>query len=238
MLRYLNKSIIGALIYFILITLICIGLFCLPGAPGVQKDIYQTLAVSVIIAWIMLVVSYFIWALYFYNVNLGWTDEDWVNNAATKKITPEAVDAEPDKNPHEEQTMGLPPGTIRGTIALSMLVAGLAMTIASLSMNSTVPPDSVFIDNFEFFKTAFLMMIAFYFGTKSLEVLDRTRVFGPKEKTAPAPAAPAVVKETPAAPVSEHKAVLVEEDNTDADTPAGPDVDAEKPDFHDPNAKG
>ncbi|MBC7450297.1 MAG: hypothetical protein H7259_02285 [Cytophagales bacterium] len=242
MIRFLNKSIIGTIVYFVLVILITTGLFYLSGATDAKKDIYQSLAVAVIISWIMLVVAYFIWAIYFYNVNRGWTDEDWDDHSETKKITPEMADQAPEKNPNQEETMGLPPGTIRGTIALSMLVAGLAMTIASLSMNSTVPPDSVFIDNFEFFKTAFLMMIAFYFGAKSLEVLDRSRIFSPKgmvaeihTNTAPAPVAPAAKDVRAISSIDAH----LPEDNTDEPIPTAlADTDTSVPVFNDVNAKG
>jgi hypothetical protein len=43
-------------------------------------------------------------------------------------------------------------------------------------MNSTYPPSQVFVDNLEFIKTGFLMMIAFYFGAKSLDILRKTNM--------------------------------------------------------------
>ena len=38
-------------------------------------------------------------------------------------------------------------------------------------MDSTVKENTLIVDNFDFIKTAFLMMIAFYFGHKSLELI-------------------------------------------------------------------
>jgi hypothetical protein len=78
----------------------------------------------------------------------------------------------PERNPFYDQTLGLPPGTVRGTIALTLLVCGVAFVIAALNMKNSVAENTVLVDNFDFFKKAFLMMIAFYFGTKSLEILQ------------------------------------------------------------------
>ena len=63
------------------------------------------------------------------------------------------------------------PGTVRGTISITLLVGSLSMAIASLGMDYVIKEDSFIADHFDFFKTAFLMMIAFYFGNKSLEML-------------------------------------------------------------------
>jgi len=78
-----------------------------------------------------------------------------------------------DKNPNSDETLGLPPGTVRGTIALSVLVIAMAMMIASLAMPPSMPKDEVMVDHFEFLKTGFVMVIAFYFGSKSLEILRK-----------------------------------------------------------------
>ena len=89
----------------------------------------------------------------------------------------------PKDNPHKTESLGLPNGTVRATIAISLMVGGLAMMIASLGMPDRLKTNEFFIDNFEFFKTAFLMMIAFYFGNKSLDFLkDRKQVFGGPKK--------------------------------------------------------
>jgi hypothetical protein len=154
-------------------------------APGAAPaDVFQILAASIIITWILLVIAYYIWAIRFYCINLGWTDADWAAKSGklpesvtedigkATSVTPDTI--EPDENPNKDQSMGLPEGTVRATIALSMLVAGLSMTIASFSMNNTFPLNALFIDHYEFFKTGFLMMIAFYFGTKSLDILRKT----------------------------------------------------------------
>lgn len=132
------------------------------------------LATAIILNWIVLLIGYYIWAIFFYNINMGWTDDDWDSLEQRKQEGDKnrIAEEEPTVNPHANETLGLPPGTIRGTIALSLLVTGLAMVIASFELNSTYKSNATFIDNFEFFKTAFLMMIAFYFGNKSLEALN------------------------------------------------------------------
>ena len=73
-------------------------------------------------------------------------------------------------NPYKEETFGLPPGTVHGTIALSLLVACFALLILSKDLDFQKNPD--FIERyFEFMKTAIIMMIAFYFGNQSLKYL-------------------------------------------------------------------
>jgi len=161
-------------------------------AQGKEADHYKNMGVALIIAWVIFLLAYYTWAIHFYNVNYGWTDEEWKINAERKGVAPELVESEPDSNPHAGESLGLPPGTIRATIALSLLVAGLSMTIASLSMKNTYPADAVFVDNFEFFKNAFLMMIAFYFGVKGLEILDKnykTNTSSPATKETGTPSA-------------------------------------------------
>ena len=186
----LTNVVLAVGLFFLIVIIINIGLyaawFLTHRAPtAASADVFQILAASVIITWVMLVIGYYIWAIRFYCINLGWTDEDWAAKGGklpeskfaedigkATSVTPDT--AEPVENPNKDQSMGLPEGTVRATIALSMLVAGLAMTIASFSMNNTFPLNALFIDHYEFFKTGFLMMIAFYFGTKSLDVLRKT----------------------------------------------------------------
>ncbi|HEX3006541.1 MAG TPA: N-acetylmuramidase family protein, partial [Bacteroidales bacterium] len=112
---------------------------------------------------------------YFYNINLGLTNEDWDKIAQSKENNllinnQESCADDREKNPYIDQTFGLPPGTVRGVLALTLLFCAVGMMI--YSMGQTGNADSQFMqDNLEFFKTAFLMMIAFYFGGRSLEIL-------------------------------------------------------------------
>jgi len=178
----------AVVLFFLTVIIINVGLYKAwsinhPPPNGAPADVFQILAASIIITWILLVIAYYIWAIRFYCINLGWTDVDWAAKSGklesvtedigkATSVTPDTT--EPEENPNQGQSMGLPEGTVRATIALSMLVAGLAMTIASFSMNNTFPLNALFIDHYEFFKTGFLMMIAFYFGTKSLDILRKT----------------------------------------------------------------
>ena len=138
---------------------------------NVGSNFLTNLSITIIISWLVLLVSYYAWALYFYNVGLGWSDDKW-HRFRIDKEDPTAVPHARNKNPHDEETLGLPPGTVRGTIALTLLVGALALTIASFGMDSSVKSNTVMIDNFQFYKEAFLMMIAFYFGAKALEILQ------------------------------------------------------------------
>jgi len=177
-----KKHIWAAIAFLLTLIVINIGLYILATVSDKKPDVFQILAVSIIITWILFLVAYYVWAISFYNINMGWTDEDWhaksgVANASddmSKATSVTPATAEPDENPNSGESLGLPPGTVRATIALSLLVAGLSMSIASFSMNNTYPLNSLFIDHFEFFKTGFLMMIAFYFGAKSLDILRNT----------------------------------------------------------------
>ncbi len=147
----------------------------------VSKDkMYYNLAAGIIISWIITLVVYYFWAIYFYNVNMGWTDADWENLEKKKNGQPGLLDDEPVVNPNAAETLGLPRGTVRATIALTLLIGALALMLASLELPHKLERNHLFIDNFEFIKTAFLMMVAFYFGNKSLDFLkDRSPVYGP-----------------------------------------------------------
>lgn len=152
---------------------------------GNTSQLYNLIALGLMILWVGLLVAYYAWAIYFYNINLGITNQDWADIWERKQYVPESEVEAPTKNPHANETLGLPPGTLRGTLALTLLVGGIAMTIASLGMDSTVKANSFVVDNLDFFKTAFLMMIAFYFGNKALEIMNykSTKVLGPGQDT-------------------------------------------------------
>ncbi len=159
-------GLIEVIILAIIITTCCFLFY----TEGFEKHIYGVIAVDLIVLWIGILVGYYAWAIYFYNINLGLTNEDWAE-IRQKEIDGEQVKVR-EKNPNENNTLGLPDGTIRGTLALSLAVGAMAMLIASMGQDNTVPLNKLFVDAFDFFKTAFLMMIAFYFGNKSLQYLN------------------------------------------------------------------
>lgn len=163
---------------------------------GTKLNLYSVMAISLIILWIGVLIAYYAWAIYFYNINLGLTDEDWNKIEQTRNTDNPQTDR--DINPNNLESLGLPPGTVRGTIALTMLVGALAMTLVLFGEGSKLKDNEIFVDNFDFFKTGFLMMIAFYFGQKSLEYLlpkkDKNSADSPNvDLTQAKPALPEVI---------------------------------------------
>ena len=151
-----------------------------------NDKMYYNLAAGIILSWIIALVLYYFWAIYFYNVNMGWEQKDWDDLEKKKGGQPGVLDDEPVVNPYATETLGLPPGTVRASIALTLLVGSLALMLASLELPYKLEQNHFFIDNFEFIKTAFLMMVAFYFGNKSLDFLSkRSPVYGPNNTSKP-----------------------------------------------------
>lgn len=172
--RLLNFVFIGA---FALVELFTIGLFVYLFVRTLmgKENLFTFMSLSIILIWFGIIVGYLAWAVYFYNINMGLTEGDWDKITQAKEnnllnFGQETSTDEPTRNPYLDQTFGLPPGTVRGAIALTLLFCAIGMMI--FSMGQTGNTDSQFLqDNLEFFKTAFLMMIAFYFGSRSLEYL-------------------------------------------------------------------
>lgn len=144
--------------------------------------VYSFVAINLILIWLGLLIGYLAWSVYFYNINLGLTNESWAELKEKRISEDESIFAEqtlnkkvsgPQDNIYKEESLGLPPGTIRGTLALTLMIGGLALFIYSMGDPKIQEGNSFIYDNFEFFKTAFLMMIAFYFGSKSLELLRK-----------------------------------------------------------------
>jgi hypothetical protein len=197
-----------------------------------DQSFFFVLAAAIVVSWILILTLYYVWAIYFYNINRGWTDEDWDDHDS--KVLVHGTGSEPERNPNSEETLGLPPGTVRGTIALSVLVGGMAMMVASLAMPGRLEQNEFLVDNFEYIKTAFLMVIAFYFGTKSLEFISRKQVLGGAstatgEESAPAPST-AAARNDKVAPAAGAPAVTVAGDISKGNAAAT--------DFEDPTAQG
>jgi hypothetical protein len=197
---------IALLLIMLVASVVIVGYFILTDEGG---TVFEFSAVCLLTLWIALVIGYYAWAIYFYNINLGLTDQDWAEVRAQRKIDPASVD-ERDSNPNKEQTLGLPPGTVRGTLTLTLLIGSIAIAIAYMGENSSLRNDVFFIDNFDFFKQAFLMMIAFYFGSKSLEYISKTS----KEKEIEVTKQTKIQAEAAAAPEN----VEVNVENIDTDT--------------------
>jgi len=145
--------------------------------------VYQALGLGIVIVWACAFLSYFVWAVHFYNISLGITDGGWkkITEAKNRKANGETYsveDIEADRkfNPYSGETFGLPPGTVRGMIAFTLLFGAIAMLIVSIGMENQLDVNAMFWDQYEFYKTAFLMMIAFYFGNSALKYLkDRNK---------------------------------------------------------------
>ena len=168
--QFMNYLFIGLMGFIELIIFCAIIFITVRLIKGPGDELYNLFAMGILLIWFGILVGYYAWAVYFYNINLGLTNEDWDEIREKKRYAPDDVNV-PDKNPHSEETFGLPPGTIRGSLALSLMVGGISMTIAGFGMENMVSENAFLVDNFDFFKTAFLMMIAFYFGHKSLELM-------------------------------------------------------------------
>jgi hypothetical protein len=210
----------GAILFPVLVILNTI-LFRFVFAP--QEAFFFVLAAAIVVSWILMLTLYYVWAIYFYNINRGWTDKDWDDHQT--KVLMEGTPTEPDSNPNSYETLGLPPGTVRGTIALSVLVGGMAMLVASLAMPEKISQNEFLVDHFEYIKTAFLMVIAFYFGSKTLETISRKQILGTDNTTPP----------------SDVSASSAKSDTTPAPVVVGDiskSTKAQEGDFNDPTAKG
>lgn len=169
--KFLNKLFIGLMCLFELIILGGIAHIAVQFIKDPGDDLYNLTALGIILLWFGILTAYYAWAVYFYNINLGLTNEDWAEIREARHNSQKSAGLVPAENPHIKETLGLPRGTVRGSLALTLMVSALAMTIAALGMPSEIKENSFIVDNFDFIKTAFLMMIAFYFGHKSLELI-------------------------------------------------------------------
>jgi magnesium-transporting ATPase (P-type) len=178
-------------VLFVLMMSLSMTLFCFVFAP--KENFFYNLAAAMVVSWTLILTLYYVWAIYFYNINRGRSAE------CVEQLKKEGSPAL--HNPNAEETLGLPPGTVRGTLALSVLVVAMAMMIASLAMPESMRESEVMIDHFEFLKTGFVMVIAFYFGTKSLEILRDRKGVGKATHSFPSQDAPPASDATEISPL-------------------------------------
>ena len=146
----------------------------------------------VLLLWFAGVVVYYVWAILRYNVNFGLTNHEWKvlypdlygkndaeiqayrqrNQAFIEQQRQYAdsgmADARfvvPSANPHANDSFGLPPGSVRGTLALTALVLFLTMEGVNFFAPGTEKASDQLV-------TAFMMVLAFYFGSRAIEVLQ------------------------------------------------------------------
>jgi hypothetical protein len=168
-----------AFVVFLFLVLLFIGTNTIlnRGADS-AGHVYKAIGFGMIMVWTCIFICYFLWAVNFYNLRYGYSRKVWdkieqakKNRTNGKPFRQEDIDEEPKENPYKDQTFGLPTGTVRGMIAFTLLFGSIAMLIVSFGMKNEIQTNSFFVDQFDFFKTAFLMMIAFYFGNHSLKYL-------------------------------------------------------------------
>lgn len=157
--------------------------------PGLQIDdvsIYQVVSIILVLGWVALLIGYFAWCTHFYNYNFGRSEAFWSKFVARVKAAEAEGKTEndvydelaaPRQNPYADQTFGIPPGTVRGSLALTIVVGGLSLLISFFSSDGfrEVPAGSILEDYFAFFKDAFLMVVAFYFGTRALDIMEKEK---------------------------------------------------------------
>jgi len=161
-------------------------------------DVYDQVALSLILGWMSILIGYLGWGVYFYNFNYARSSEFWAkfvaraeecakNGNKTENELYEEMGA-PRENPYKDETFGLPPGTVRGTLALTILMGGIALFVSLFSETSPFA-EGEFYSYFQFFEDAFLMVIAFYFGTKGLDIVTNQR---DKRASRPKPVPPSM----------------------------------------------
>lgn len=156
-----------------------------------EISIFSLVALDLVLLWLGIIIGYLAWGIYFYNINRGLTNESWAIIKAEKDKKEKLREAGiedcsesksdfPEENLYKDESLGLPPGTVRATLTLTLMVGALSLFIYSMGDSQIKEGDSFIYDSFEFFKTAFLMMIAFYFGSRSLEILRKDKTFTTK----------------------------------------------------------
>lgn len=96
----------------------------------------------------------------------------------TRAATPIQPFEEPDENPYQHDSFGLPPGTIRGILALTALV--MFLIVEGVNLHSPASLEG----QFDGLVTVFQMVIAFYFGSRAVEVLQAKTSEAAKNKAA------------------------------------------------------
>ncbi len=179
--KKLNRLFVWSII-LVEILLLFLTAYCIFQSATGYITVFSCVAVSVFLIWLGVIIGYLAWSIYFYNINLGLTNESWAilkekSEKAEKLreigIEPTDETNPPEDNPYNSQSLGLPPGTVRATLTLTLMIGAVSLFIYSMGHPHITEGDSFLYDNFEFFKTAFLMMIAFYFGSRTLEFLRK-----------------------------------------------------------------
>ena len=146
----LNTLVVVAFIF--ICALIFVGLLTVWDPKYDDKKINLLsirIAISIVLIWFMIFIPYLAWAVYFYNINLGRTNEEW--EVINRKN--DEAESEDDKivlsNPYEEETFGLPKGTIRGSLAITLMVGGLSLFVVAIGHPTILRDNEFFHENFD-----------------------------------------------------------------------------------------
>lgn len=162
-----------------------------------QTNIPAIVASAIFIGWLCLVIVYYWWAIGYYNKNLGLSDHEWKvlhpdiytkndkekakylamrsslnatpceGQESNSAATTSSVLQEPQENPYQGESFGLPPGTIRGTLALTAMIGFFLVEFVNLFSPTNLEKD------FSELLTVFQMVIAFYFGAKAVDIFTK-----------------------------------------------------------------
>ena len=129
----------------------------------------------IMFCWVFVSVMLLLYWFVRYHFYAGFSRKKYLE--IVKKIDLEENIAEYEKhnyypdNPYLNETFGLPRGTVRGIISLTILVLSLLLVYISIYA------EGKFLENkdLEFIKDAFLMMIAFYFGSKAVDIYQASQ---------------------------------------------------------------
>ena len=116
--------------------------------------VITTIGIALIIAWL---VGLAFWLKKLIN---NYTLKDWGNKT----------------NPYEKETLGLPRGTLRGILTLTLLIVVVILVCTSM----VVKP---LRGGFESLVDAFQVMLAFYFGSKVMHHVTRSDKKKTEKKT-------------------------------------------------------
>lgn len=88
----------------------------------------------------------------------------WINHLLTKYTFNRDYD-----NPYKEETLGLPPGTLRGILTLSLLVIVVLLVCMSMLVNQLQGAYDELINAFE-------IVLAFYFGNRIVNGISKSDI--------------------------------------------------------------
>ena len=74
--NWLNNIFVGCMILLELI-LMFVLFYVITSINNGNEGFFNSLALCIIIIWIAVMIGYLAWAVYFYNINLGLTNQDW-----------------------------------------------------------------------------------------------------------------------------------------------------------------